>query len=172
MCAQVRDLFSYVLYHSVNYVYNTVTGKCDRFLATSGVKQGCATGPIIFCAVMDLVIRELLELGVEPYVFMDDLAIVAQTAGELMHRCFLLELVSLFNLAKTKILPIRAQLNSEFTVPARVYEGDQWRLCRNSLIPECIAQPPSDPTPVIIECVYSYLHLWHLMHTTWDPRCT
>ena len=50
--AQVRDLFSYVLYHSVNYVYNTVTGKWDGFLATSGVKQGCATGPITFCAVM------------------------------------------------------------------------------------------------------------------------
>ena len=27
VCAQVRDLFSYVLYRSVNYVYNTVTGK-------------------------------------------------------------------------------------------------------------------------------------------------
>ena len=76
------------------------------------------------------------------------------------------------NFAKTKILPIRAQLNSEFTVPARVYEGDQWRLCRNSLVPECIAQPQSDPTPVTIECVNSYLHLGHLIHTTWDPRCT
>ena len=76
------------------------------------------------------------------------------------------------NFAKTKILPIRAQLNSEFTVPARVYEGDQWTLCRNSLVPECIAQPQSDPTPVTIECVNSYLHLGHLIHTTWDPRCT
>ena len=177
VCAQVRDLFGYVLRHSVNYVYNTVTGKWDRFLATSGVKQGCATGPITFCAVMDLVIRELLELGVEPFVFMDHLAIVAETASELRHT--LIHAQMLFariglsvNFAKTKMLPIRAQFNSESTVPARVYEGDQWRLCRNSLVRECIAQPQSDPTPVTIECVNSYLHLGHLIHTTWDPRCT
>ena len=31
VCAQVRDLFLYVLYHTVNYVYNTVNGKWDRF---------------------------------------------------------------------------------------------------------------------------------------------
>ena len=76
------------------------------------------------------------------------------------------------NFAKTNILPIRAQLNFEFTVPATVYEGDQWRLCRNSLVPECIAQPQSDPTRVTIECVNLYLHFGHFIHTTWDPRCT
>ena len=62
VCAQARDLFGYVLYHSVKYVYNTVTGKWERVSATSGLKQGCATGPITFGAVMDLVILELLEL--------------------------------------------------------------------------------------------------------------
>ena len=177
VCAQVRDLFSYVLYHSVTYVYNTVTGKWDRILATSGVKQGCATGPITFCAVIDLVIGELLELGVEKFVFIDDLTIVAETASELRHA--LIHAQMLFariglsvNFAKTKILPIRAQLNSAFTRPARAHQGDQWRLCRNSLVPECIAQPQSDPTPVTILCVNLYLHLGHLIHTTWDSRCT
>ena len=177
VCAQVWDLFSYVLYHSVNYVHNTVTGKWDRFPAAWGVKQGCATGPITFSAVMDLVIRELLQLVVEPFVLLDDLAIVGETASELRH--VLIHAQMLFariglsvNFAKTKILPIRAQLNSESTVPARVYEGDQWRLCRNSLVPECIAQPQSDPTPVTIECVNSYPHFGHLIHTTSDPRCT
>ena len=101
----------------------------------------------------------------------------AEKASELRHA--LIHAQMLFariglsvNFAKTKILPIRAQFNSESTVPARVYEGDQWRLCRNSLVRECIAQPQSDPTPVTIECFNSYLHFGHLIHTTWDLRCT
>ena len=129
VCAQVRDLFSSVLYHSGNDVYNTVTGKWASFLATSGVKQGCPKRPITFCAVMESVIPELLELGVEPFVFLDALAIVAETASELRHA--LIHAQMLFariglsvNFAKTRMLPIRAQPNSEFTVPVRVFEGD------------------------------------------------
>ena len=93
-------------------------------------------------------------------MFMHDLAIVAETASELGHA--LIHAQMLFariglsvNFARTKILPILAQLNSEFTVPSRVYEGDQWRSCCNSLVSECIAQPQYDPTPVIIEYVNS-----------------
>ena len=162
VCAPIEDLFCYVLYHSVNYVYNTVTGKWVSFLAASGVKQGCATEPITFCAAMDLVIQGLRELGVGPFVFMDDLAIVVATASELRyaltHAQMLLARIGLsVNLAKAKILPIRAHPNSDFTVPARVYQGDQWRLCRNTLVPQCIAQPLSDPTPVVIKWVNSYL---------------
>ena len=149
----------------MGYIFGYIRGEARLCYGTSH---------ILCCD--DLVIGELLELGVEPFVCMDDLAIVAETASELRHALIhaemLLTRISLsVNFAKTNNLPICAQCNSEFTVPTRVYEGDQWRLCRNSLVPECIAQSQSDPTPVITQCVNSYLHLGHLIHTTWDPRC-
>ena len=40
MCQHICNPLSYVLYSSVNCVINTVTGRCDSFMATSGVKQG------------------------------------------------------------------------------------------------------------------------------------
>ena len=121
VCAQVRNLFSSAFYHSVNDVYNTVTGKWARFLATSGVEQGCATEPITFCAVTESVTQKLLELGVEPFMFVDDVGIVAETASELRHALIHAHMhfarIGLsVNFAKRKTLPIRAQLNPEFTV--------------------------------------------------------
>ena len=95
-------------------------------MATSGVKQRCATRPLDFCEVMELVLWRWLRLGLEAFAFIDNLTIAADTEEDL--RSVLIQAQSLFSIPFHKIscnFFEDKNYPSQITYQGRIYYTDQ-----------------------------------------------